>query len=156
MCFYRSSRANYASVALLGMFIFGAEAMLPSLGYAAGAFAVALPDDVAKSGFSYGYSNGSDDVATADTKALDACRDNTQASGDAKLRSLCKVIMDYANACIAVSMDPAAGTPGVGWGIAADKRTAEGIALKRCEAVAGQGRAAACVVDHSGCDGGAQ
>ena len=130
--------------------------MLPTVGHAAGALAVALPPDVAKGGFSYGYSNGNDDTATAESKALNACRTTKDAANDARLRNLCKVIMDYANQCIAVSMDPAAGTPGVGWAIATDKRTAEHDALIKCEATAGPGRAAACVVDHSGCDGNAQ
>jgi hypothetical protein len=53
-------------------------------------------------------------------------------------------------------MDPAAGTPGVGWSIAADLHTAEKQALSKCEATAGPGRAAACVVDHSSCDGAAK
>ena len=118
--------------------------------------AVALPPDVAKGGFSYGYSNGNDDTDTAEAKALGACRSTKDAKNDAKLRNLCKIVMDYNNKCIAVSMDPAAGTPGVGWAIADDKRTAEHNALKKCEATAGPGRAAACVVDHSGCDGSAE
>jgi hypothetical protein len=130
--------------------------LLPAVGHAAGALAVALPPDVAKGGFSYGYSNGNDDADTAEAKALNACRTTKDAANDAKLRNLCKVIMDYSDKCIAVSMDPAAGTPGVGWAIAADKRTAEHDALMKCEATAGPGRAAACVVDHSGCDGSAQ
>jgi hypothetical protein len=128
----------------------------PSQSLAGGALAVALPPDVAKGGFSYGYSNNNDDAGTADAKALNACRTTKDAAKDAKLRALCMVIIDYANTCIAVTMDPAAGTPGVGWAIANDLLTAERIALKKCEATAGPGRAAACVVDHSGCDGTAK
>jgi Domain of unknown function (DUF4189) len=148
-----SSHSSRAAGVLLSAFVFCGGAMLPSLGHAAGALAVALPPDVAKGGFSYGYSNGNDDADTADAKALNACRTTKDAKNDARLRNLCKVILDYADKCIAVSMDPAAGTPGVGWAVAADKRTAERNALKKCEETAGPGRAAACVVDHSGCDG---
>ena len=113
-----------------------------------------MPPDVAKGGFSYGYSNGNDDVATADNKALNACRTTKDAQNDSRLRNLCKVIVDYANTCIAVSMDPAPGTPGVGWAVAADQHAAEAQALSKCEQTAGPGRRAACQIDHSACDGG--
>jgi len=152
----QSARVIRAAGALVVAFVFVGGVMLPSLGHAAGALAVALPPDVAKGGFSYGYSNGNDDADTADAKALSACRTTKDAQNDAKLRNLCKVVLDYSNKCIAVSMDPAPGTPGVGWALADDKRSAEHNALKKCEATAGPGRAAACVVDHSGCDGSAQ
>jgi len=148
-----SSRPNRIGGALLLSVVLWGGAMLPSLGHAAGALAVALPPDVAKGGFSYGYSNGNDNADTADAKALSACRTTKDAQNDSKLRNLCKVILDYTNKCIAVTMDPAPGTPGVGWAIADDKRSAERTALKKCEDTAGPGRAAACVVDHSGCDG---
>ena len=147
---YRSNRRQGCALAVALLFC---AMMLPRTGHAAGALAVALPSDVAKGGFSYGYSNGNDDTATAEGKALNACRTTKDAANDARLRNLCKVIMDYANQCIAVTMDPAPGTPGVGWAIAGDLRTAEREAPKKCEETAGPGRAAACVVDHSGCDG---
>jgi hypothetical protein len=152
----RSYRSKWRHACGLVVALLFCAITMPHAGHAAGALAVALPPDVAKGGFSYGYSNGHDDADTADAKALSACRTTKDASNDANLRNLCKVILDYANKCIAVSMDPAAGTPGVGWAIAADKRTAEHQALAKCEATAGPGRAAACVVDHSGCDGSGQ
>ena len=62
----------------------------------------------------------------------------------------------FKNQCIAVAMDPADGTPGVGWAVAADLRTTEAEALAKCEATAGPGRRAACKVDSSGCDGTAK
>ena len=81
-----------------------------------GALAIGLPPDVVKGGFTYGYSNNNADANHAEAKALDACRTTKDAANDVKLRSLCKVIQDYSNQCVAVAMDPAAGTPGVGWG----------------------------------------
>ena len=121
-----------------------------------GALAVGLPADVAKGGFSYGYSNNNPDANHAEAKALDACRTTKDAAKDVNLRSLCKVIQDYSNQCVAVAMDPAAGTPGVGWAVANDLLTAERQALGKCMDTAGPGRRAACVVDHSSCDGNAQ
>jgi hypothetical protein len=138
------------------MSLFCGAALYPTSGNAAGALAVALPPDVAKGGFSYGYSNNNDDVNHAETAALNACRSTKDAVKDANLRSLCKVIQDYSNQCIAVAMDPAAGTPGVGWGVANDIMSAERQALGKCMDTAGPGRRAACVVDHSSCDGNAK
>lgn len=128
----------------------------PTSAHADGALAVALPPDVAKGGFSYGYSNNNSDANHAEAAALDACRSTKDAAKDAKLRSLCKVIQDYSNQCVAVSMDPAAGTPGVGWAVANDQLSAEREALNKCMDTAGPSRRAACVVDHSGCDGSAK
>jgi hypothetical protein len=50
----------------------------------------------------------------------------------------------------------AAGTPGVGWGVANDLLSAERQELGKCMDIAGSGRRAACVVDHSSCDGTAK
>jgi hypothetical protein len=140
-----------ASIATLPLW-----AAAPSAGLAAGALAVALPPDVAKSGFSYGYANDKSDTDAASSRALDLCRTTKDATNDPKLRGLCKVIENFSDKCVAVAMDPAAGTPGVGWAVALDKRSAEHDALIKCEATAGQGRAAACVISHSDCDGSAQ
>jgi hypothetical protein len=149
----RQSNRPTAALAAFAAFLFWG-ALTPNAGNAAGALAVALPPDVAKGGFSYGFSNDNGDADTADAKALAACRNTKDASNDPKLRGLCKVIMDYANKCIAVSMDPDAGTPGVGWAVAADLHTAEANALVKCQETAGPTRRKFCVIDHSGCDGG--
>jgi hypothetical protein len=121
-----------------------------------GALAIGLPPDVVKGGFTYGYSNNNADANHAEAKALDACRTTKDAAKDVNLRSLCKVIQDYSNQCVAVAMDPAAGTPGVGWAVANDLLSAERQALGKCMDTAGPGRRAACVVDHSSCDGDAK
>jgi hypothetical protein len=152
-----SSQPKYTFVgALLALPLLAGATVHSNHSFAAGALAVALPPDVVKGGFSYGYSNDNADAATADSKAMNACRSTKDATKDAKLRALCKVIQDYNKKCVAVAMDPQAGTPGVGWAVADDKRAAEHDALMKCEATAGPGRAAACVVDHSGCDGSAK
>src|SRR5580704_9782402 len=113
------------SPALIALLVILFAAAGSGRGFAAGALAVGLPADVAKGGFTYGYSNNNADANHADAKALDACRTTKDAANDVKLRSLCKVIQDYSNQCVAVAMDPAAGTPGVGWAVANDLLTAE-------------------------------
>ena len=154
----RSDQSNRlcAAGAFLVLSLFCGGALGPSQSMAAGALAIGLPQDVAKGGFTYGYSNNNADANHAEFKALDACRSTKDAIKDTNLRSLCKVIADYSNKCVAVAMDPAAGTPGVGWAVANDLMSAERQALGKCENTAGPGRAAACVVDHSSCDGDAK
>ncbi|HTC05611.1 MAG TPA: DUF4189 domain-containing protein [Xanthobacteraceae bacterium] len=124
----------------------------PVSGSADGALAIALPPDVVKQGFAYGYVTDYPDVNQADAQALKKCRDTTIEG----VRPLCAVIQDFKNQCVAVAMDPQAGTPGVGWSVAPDSRAAEAEALSKCEETAGPGRRAACAIDHSSCDGSAK
>jgi hypothetical protein len=152
---YLSNR-HYAAGAFVVLSLLCGGVLGPSQSRADGALAVGLPADVVKGGFTYGYSNNNPDANHAEAKALDACRTTKDAANDVKLRSLCKVIQDYSNQCVAVAMDPAAGTPGVGWAVAKDLLTAERQALGKCMDTAGPSRRAACVVDHSSCDGNAK
>lgn len=117
---------------------------------AEGALAIGLPSDVAKSGYASGYSYNAKTTEGARKRAMEECH---KATTNEKARSLCKVIETFSNRCVAMSMDPKAGTPGVGWGIGDDLRAAERQALVRCEATAGPSRRAACVVQKSNCDG---
>ena len=149
---HRSNWRRHAGVMFIVSLLLAAGAMRPTSAVADGALAVALPDDVVKKGFAYGYVTDYPDADKADAQALKKCRDTTIAG----VRPLCEVIQDFKNQCVAVAMDPQAGTPGVGWGIAADLHSAEAQALSKCQDTAGPGRRAACVVDHSSCDGNAK
>jgi hypothetical protein len=145
-----SKRCGAAFVALVSVLLAGG-AMRPIAAVADGALAIALPSDVVKQGFAYGYVTDSADVNHAEAEALSKCRDTTIAG----IRPLCTVIQDFKNQCVAIAMDPQAGTPGVGWAVEADLHSAEATALSKCEQTAGPGRRAACAVDHSSCDGSA-
>ena len=81
--------------------------------------------DVVKQGFAYGYVTDYANPDEADAQALKKCRDTTIEG----VRPLCTVIQDFKNQCVAVAMDPQAGTPGVGWAVAASSHTAEAQAL---------------------------
>jgi hypothetical protein len=151
-----SNRYRCAGFVVVALLLVAAGALRPMSAGAAGAIAVALPPDVAKGGFSYGYANDKPDVDTASARALELCKSTKDAANDPKLRALCKVVQTYVNQCVAVVMDPGAGTPGVGWSVAADKRTAEAEAMRKCQDTAGADRRAACVLSHSDCDGTAQ
>jgi hypothetical protein len=146
---YRSRWGRDAAWVLV---LFALVVFRPVSGSADGALAVALPPDVVKQGFAYGYVTDYPDTDQADAQALKKCRDTTIAG----VRPLCTVIQDFKSQCVAVAMDPQAGTPGVGWSVAPDLHTAEAQALSKCEDTAGPGRRAACAVDHSSCDGSAK
>jgi hypothetical protein len=107
----------------------------PSL--AGGALAIALPKDVIKDGFAYGSAYNYPTTEEASKRALEKCQET---KSDLR-KKLCKVINAFQDQCVAVAMDPADGTPGVGWAITNDLLSAERIALEKCEATAGPGRA---------------
>jgi len=149
---HRSNWRRHAGFVFIVSLVLAAGAMRPTSAVADGALAVGLPDDVVKKGFAYGYVTDYPDADKADAQALKKCRDTTIDG----VRPLCEVIQDFKNQCVAVAMDPQAGTPGVGWSVAPDSHTAEAQALSKCESTAGPGRRAACAVDHSSCDGSAK
>jgi hypothetical protein len=131
--------------------LFGGAALWSNHCAADGALAVALPANGAQHGFSYGRSVNYPDPKAAEAAALDKCRTSTR---NPTLQSLCKLIQQFTNQCVAVAMDPKDGTPGVGWMIAPDKQTAEAQAIARCKATAGPGRRDACRTERETlCDG---
>ena len=152
---HRSKRRRRCVQPLLALLLVSCSALFPNGAAAEGALAVGLPLDVAEEGFTYGYVTNRDTAEEARDKALDLCRTTKDAARDPKLRSLCKVVEEFKDQCVAVAWDPAPGTPGVGWAVADDLRTAEKAALDRCVETAGASRRSACVVDKSRCDGNA-
>ena len=83
----------------------------------------------------------------ASNQALNLCKTAKAAFGTA--RSACKVVPTLLQQCAAVAMDPAKGTPGAGWAVACDKKTAETDALKQCYLTAGSSRQSYCAVSVS-------
>jgi hypothetical protein len=118
---------------LIAAAVFAAGTMWSHSVAAEGALAVGLPSDVAKEGYASGYSYNAKTMDDARRVAMDYCH---KSPTNQKVRSLCKVIQTFSNRCVAVSLDPKAGTPGAGWGIGDDLRAAEGQALSRCAATA--------------------
>jgi hypothetical protein len=120
---------------------------------AEGAVALGVPASVVKRGVATGYSYDASTAEEAEKVAMDYC---SKAPAPADTRRLCKVVAHFHKQCVAVALDPVAGTPGWGWAIADVKRDAESAALANCEKIAGRGRAAACKVVNSDCDGSAK
>jgi hypothetical protein len=131
-----------ALIALAALWPRGADAM--------SAFAAGIPPNVAAQGVAFGDGYNFATRAAAEKKALDEC----QAQGDAPAttRSLCTILAYFDNECLAVSIDPAAGTPGYGWAVAATSDLAKGLALGYCRQTAGPSRQDACVVSFTDCD----
>ncbi len=117
---------------------------------AEGALAIGLPADVAKDGVAFGYAVSFASQEKAQATAMGHCRTTRDSTDTA--RALCKVVETFRGQCLAISMDPQAGTPGVGWAVAATKPEAEQRALSACVATAGEGRRGACQISISVCD----
>jgi Domain of unknown function (DUF4189) len=141
----------FVTVVALGLI---AVVLLPGPAVAEGALAIGLPNDVTKDGIALGWNTNSPTAAEARQRALAGCRD-VKNSTDAA-RSLCKVVGTFHDQCVAGAEDPDPGTPGVGWAVATDKKTAEQQALAMCQAKSPPARRAACKVMTVGCDGSAK
>jgi Domain of unknown function (DUF4189) len=128
-------------------------ALAPQPSRAMSAFAVGVPDDVAKDGVALGEGHNFANRDDAESRALNECRANKDSS-DA-VHALCRVIDHFDNRCLATSLDPKAGTPGWGWAIADTAQQANDRALEMCRQSAGGDRAPYCVVSQSTCDGNA-
>src|ERR1700687_1257223 len=125
----RVSLRPFAQVLTFGLI---AVALLSGPAVAEGALAIGLPNDVTKDGIALGWNTNSPTAAEARQKALAGCRDGKNSTDAA--RSLCTIVGTFHNQCVAGAEDPDPGTPGVGWAVAADKRTAEQQALAKCQA----------------------
>jgi hypothetical protein len=115
-----------------------------------GALAVGVPADVAKDGFAYGREVNAPSQAAARQRALNLCRTAKNSTDTA--RQACTVVQSFHRRCVSVAMDPAAGTPGVGWAVASTRHAAEQAALANCRVTAGPNRQQFCVTSDSACD----
>ena len=137
--------ATFLAVAL------GCGALLwPDQGAAEGAVAIGTTGNVVRSGWAFAISVNSKTPEEASADAVEQCK---KQPADKPALERCKVERGFRDACAAGAMDPRAGTPGVGWGIAATRRDAEVLALADCEKTAGPGRRDACKVHLTLCDG---
>jgi hypothetical protein len=136
----------------LGLFalLFGCAMSWSNPSAAEGALAVGIPAHVEKQGAALGYATKHPTQKKAREVALKKCR--TAMDAPATTRALCKVIETFKNKCVALAIDPKAGTPGVGWAVAADKEGAEKAALQKCIDTAGESRRDFCKTTDSACD----
>jgi hypothetical protein len=139
-----------ATGAALSIAAIGLGLGLTSAARADGAIAIGASGDFAKDGFAFGASINKSSTDEAGVQALDTCH---KYQGAPKMAAICQVVFTFSHECYALSFDPDAGTPGVGWAIASDKATAEDRALKNCQVTAGSNRRQFCKVNQSFCDG---
>jgi len=148
----RHIRVGVFAAAAVVASVCAAAALWPVAAGAEGALAIGSPADVASQGYAFGMVSNVTTMSQASDQALDLCRTAKGASGTA--RGVCKVVQTLHQQCAAVAMDPAKGTPGAGWAVAYDKKTAEAQALRQCYDTAGTDRQSYCVVSASMCDSG--
>ena len=76
---------------------------------------------VAKQGIAMGYALNYASKEAAQAEALKRCRafrDAPQAT-----RDICKIVENFRDRCMAIALDPEAGTTGLGWAVAEDPAT---------------------------------
>jgi len=125
-------------------------AVMGSAAFAHGSIAIGEPDDVAKDGVAVGYTWNYPSAGEAEAAALKQCLSYMDAPDST--RALCKIVETFSNKCYAISLDPAAGTEGFGWAVAADQQEASDSALQKCRDSDGADHADACVVSNEKCD----
>src|SRR5215510_10054764 len=96
--------------------------LAPVTAAAHGALAIGLPQSVEHEGFAYGVTWDFPNVSEAAERAMKRCR----------------VLRSFARECVAIAIDPAPGTPGVGWGIGPTREAASATATKMCHDTAGE------------------
>lgn len=147
--FARGAGMNKIGSALSALAL-AAPLLGPNPGAAAGALAVGSTGNVVKDGIAIGDGFNYSTIQEAVDRALAECRQRTDASAGATAN--CQIVGTFNRQCAATALDPAPGTPGAGWAIAASQRTAETRAIANCRATAGPGRRQFCKVTLSNCD----
>lgn len=131
---------------LVGLLVIHAG-VAPALSW--GAMAVGTTGNFAKDGFAFGAAVNQPSEDSAKSSALDTCG---KYQGAPKMAAACGVVSTFHGQCFALAFDPQAGTPGVGWAIAADQASAQQQALANCQATAGAERRPFCKLGQSACD----
>src|SRR5262249_4403883 len=95
--------------------------------YANGAVATGGITPNSPYGSAFGISYGWETKAKAESEAVKECEKQRGSVGTA-----CEVVADFSHVWASVAIDPKEDTPGFGWAVESDKKTAEDRALFRC------------------------
>lgn len=136
--------------ALFALIVAASAVLHPSTGSADAALAVGLPADVAKQGVAMGYALNYAKREEAQAQALKRCREFRDAPQ--ATRDLCKIVENFRDRCVAIALDPDAGTTGLGWAVAKKQDMAEEIAMEKCVDTAGKKRRSFCRITFTRCD----
>ncbi len=145
-----SLRQRPAALPLLVLVLAAGAALAPKPAAADGALAIGVAPKGAQDGFVYAFNDRRASMREAQEDALKSCR--TSKHGNESARKLCRVVASFQGECVAIAMDPKNGTPGVGWAVGPNLKTAENRALAQCEVTAGPDRSGFCKIDKSKCD----
>lgn len=145
----RAPARAFSAKAMLALLLAGAAN--PDRVSAEAALAVGLPADVAKQGVAVGWAVNHASKAAAEAEALRRCREAKEPSQ--ATRVLCRIVESFEDRCLAVALDPEAGTSGIGWAVAGKQKAAEDAAMDDCAESAGQKRRASCRIALARCDG---
>jgi len=146
----RTGRPMLPAGVLFAFIVVAGTALRPDAGNADAALAVGLPADVAKQGVAMGYALNYDSKEAAQAEALKRCRafrDAPQAT-----RDICKIVENFRDRCMAIALDPDAGTTGLGWSVSKKQELAEELAMERCADTAGKKRRDFCRITFTRCD----
>jgi alpha-D-ribose 1-methylphosphonate 5-triphosphate synthase subunit PhnG len=110
--------------------------------HAHGAVATGGITDSSPYGSAYGISYGWGTKAKAEAKALQECERHR-----GKLGSPCQIAATFSRQWASVAIDPKGGTPGFGWAVESDKKTAEARAMFRCKSTSPEDRKPFCAVN---------
>lgn len=140
-----------ARLALAGVLLLAAGLHGLDRAGADGALAVSQIGDIAKQGVAIGWAVDHGSKQAAQTEAMARCRafpDAPQAT-----REACRIVETFTDRCLAVALDAAAGTTGVGWGVQKNRDWAEEEAMERCAEASAPKRRESCRVALIRCDG---
>ncbi len=105
---------------------------------------------VAEGGLALGYSYNYSTKGEADSQALQQCLSYMDAP--AETRAACKLVSSFDNQCLAVALDPNAGTEGFGWSVSSSLADAKAKAMRECRDTDGPEHADACQISGAQCD----
>ena len=145
-----SPKPRSLQCAILALAVLAFTGLRPDTGNADAALAVGLPPDVAKQGIAMGYALNYATKEAAQAEALKRCREFRDAPQTT--RDLCKIVENFRDRCMAISLDPEAGTTGLGWAVAKTQQMAEEIAGDKCADSAGKKRRDFCRITFTRCD----
>ena len=145
-----SPKSRSLAGVILALAVLTFTVLQPDRGNADAALAVGLPPDVAKQGIAMGYALNYASREAAQAEALKRCREFRDAPQ--ATRDLCKIVENFRDRCVAIALDPEAGTTGLGWAVAKTQPLAEEIAVEKCADSAGKKRRDFCRITFTRCD----
>jgi hypothetical protein len=137
-------------VLVAGALSFAAALLPASQASGEAALALGLPADVAKQGLAVGWAINQASRKAAEAEALRRCRELQEAPQ--ATRDLCRIVESFNDRCLAVAVEPEAGTTGIGWAVAKDRDAAEEAAMEDCAENSSRKRGKACRVELVRCD----